>query len=150
MTTTVQSIDVHVPISTAYNQWTQFESFPEFMQGVERVEQIDDTHLEWDVRIGGVARHFGAEITEQEPDSRVAWTSTDGMDLSGEVTFLPIGAVDTRVTARIDWNPSGVVEGIGAAVGADDHRVQGDLERFKSFIESRGIEQGAWRGEVTP
>jgi uncharacterized membrane protein len=143
-----ESIDVNVPVQTAYNQWTQFESFPNFMSGVENIVQQDDKHLHWKTRIGGVEREFDAEITEQHPDERVAWKSTDGTTHAGVVTFHKLADDETRVTVQLDWEPEGVVEKAGAVVGIDDHQVKSDLNRFKEFIESRGSETGAWRGDV--
>lgn len=148
MPTVEQSIDVHVPIRTAYDQWTQFESFPQFMGGVERIVQVDDTHTRWTTSIGGVEREFDAEITEQHPDERVAWRSTDGATHAGVVTFHRIEDDVTRVMVQIDWKAQGLAEKAGAVVGADDAQVKADLKRFKEFIESRGVETGAWRGEV--
>ena len=143
-----QSIEVNVPVDTAYNQWTQFESFPQFMSGVESITQLDDTHLHWVTDIAGIEREFDAEITEQIPDERVAWTAREGKGNSGVVTFHRIDDAKTKIMLQLDWNPEGAVEKIGSAVGADDSRVKGDLERFKGLIESRGQETGAWRGEV--
>lgn len=150
MTTTVQeSIDVAVPVRTAYDQWTQFESFPEFMEGVESIKQLDETHTHWRVKIGGAQRDFDATITEQLPDERVAWTSTgSGPHHAGVVTFHRIGDTQTRVMVQMDWQPEGLAEKAGAVLGADDRRVKGDLKRFKTFIESRGTQTGSWRGEV--
>jgi uncharacterized membrane protein len=143
-----ESVDVDVPIRTAYNQWTQFETFPEFMSGVERIEQLDDRRLHWTVSVAGVEREFDAEITEQHPEERVAWKSTDGTTHAGVVTFHKLSDDTTRVTVQLDWQPQGIVEKAGAAIGVDDRRVSGDLDRFKSYIESRQKESGAWRGEV--
>lgn len=143
-----KSIDVSVPVRTAYNQWTQFESFPNFMGGVESITQIDDTHTHWVTKIAGVTREFDTVITEQHPDERVAWKSTDGTSHAGVVTFHRLGEGESRVTVQIDWETEGVVEKAGALVGADDHQVKADLERFKSYIESKGLEDGAWRGNV--
>ncbi|ONH33496.1 SRPBCC family protein [Pseudofrankia asymbiotica] len=151
MTTTVaESIDVEVPVRTAYNQWTQFESFPHFMSGVESVRQLDDTHTHWQVSIGGAQREFDATITEQRPDERVAWKSTGGTQHAGVVTFHRLGDSETRVTVQLDWQPDSVPEKVGAAAGVDDRRVKSDLKRFKEFIEERGPgnQTGAWRGEV--
>jgi uncharacterized membrane protein len=142
-------MDVHVPVDRAYNQWTQFESFPEFMGGVEEVRQLDDTHLHWVTKIGGVRREFDAEITEQHPDERVAWKSTDGTTHAGVVTFHRLDQENTRVTVQLDWEPEGAVEKAGAAVGIDERQVRADLGRFKEFIENRGSESGAWRGDVS-
>lgn len=148
MATTEKSVDVAVPISTAYNQWTQFESFPEFMEGVERVEQLDDTTLEWTVNIGPSTRQFKADITEQDPDQRVAWKAQGDTQQAGVVTFHPIDDETTRVMVQMDMEPTDWVEAAADAMNVVDRRVQGDLERFKDFIESRGQETGAWRGEV--
>lgn len=144
-----KSIDVDVPVSTAYNQWTQFETFPQFMGGVESITQVDDTHLHWVTDIAGVEREFDAEITEQHPDERVAWRSIGGdTQHAGVVTFHRLAESSTRVMVQIDWQPSGVVEKVGSAVNVDDRQVERDLERFKELIEERGHESGAWRGDV--
>jgi uncharacterized membrane protein len=143
-----QSIEVNVPIRPAYNQWTQFEEFPRFMEGIERVEQRDDRHLHWVANFGGETHEWDAEVTEQKPEERVAWRNVDGKDNAGVVTFHKIDDGTTRVMVQMDWAPEGIKEKVGAALGADDRRVKGDLERFKEFIESRGSETGAWRGEV--
>ena len=150
MTTVEEHIDVEVPIRTAYNQWTQFESFPRFMEGVEEVRQLDDTHLHWRVKAAGAEREFDAVITEQHPDERVAWKSTQGPRQAGVVTFHRLSNDRTRVTTQIEWTPEGLAEKAGAFLGADDRRVKGDLRRFKSFIEERGRETGGWRGDVSP
>ena len=148
MSTVTKSVDVDVPITTAYNQWTQFESFPEFMGGVDKVEQLDERRLHWQISVGGVHREFDAEITEQHPEERVAWKSTDGTTHAGVVTFHKLDDAKTRVTVQLDWEPDGTLEKAGSAVGVDDRQVSSDLDRFKSFIESRSQETGAWRGEV--
>jgi uncharacterized membrane protein len=148
MASVTKSIDVHVPISTVYNQWTQFETFPEFMGGVDQITQLDDRRLHWKVTVGGQTREFDAEVTEQNPEERVAWKSIDGKTHAGVVTFHKLADDETRVTVQLDWQPEGIVEKAGAAVGMDDHQVSGDLDRFKTFIEGRGSETGAWRGEV--
>jgi uncharacterized membrane protein len=142
-----ESIDVAVPISTAYNQWTQFEEFPQFMENVESVRQIDDTKLRWVAEIGGRRQEWVAEITRQQPDQVVAWRSTDGKGTSGEVRFEAT-ADGTRVELMMTWEPEGFVEELGSKIGADDVGVKRDLENFKELIESRGAETGAWRGEV--
>lgn len=148
MPTVEQSIDVDVPVTTAYNQWTQFESFPRFMGGVDSVIQIDDTQTHWKTSIGGVDREFDARITEQHPDERVAWTSTDGKTHAGVVTFHRLSETSTRVMVQIDWETENLAEKAGAVVGVDDIQVKRDLKRFKEFIEARGSETGAWRGDV--
>ena len=145
-----ESVDVDVPVRTAYNQWTQFESFPSFMDGVVSISQLDDTHNHWVTKIGGVTREFDTEITEQIPDERIAWKSVGGdTGHAGVVTFHRLSDNQTRVMIQIDWQPSDLVEKAGAAVGVDDHRVKGDAERFKEFVESRGAETGAWRGDIS-
>jgi uncharacterized membrane protein len=148
MSTVEKSIDVEVPVTTAYNQWTQFESFPHFMDGVERIDQTSPTQTHWVTKIDGVAREFDAEITEQHPDERVAWTTLDGPKQAGVVTFHRLDADKTRVMLQLDFEPEGIVETVGDKLGFVSRQVQGDLERFKKFIESRGTESGAWRGDV--
>jgi uncharacterized membrane protein len=148
MTTITKSVDVDVPIATAYNQWTQFETFPEFMGGVDKIEQLDDRKLVWHVNVAGVKRTFDAEITEQHPDERVAWKSVDGVTHAGVVTFHKLSDATTRVTVQLDWEPEGALEKAASAVNADDIQVSRDLDRFKEFIETRGNESGAWRGDV--
>ena len=150
MSTITESIDVQVPVSAAYNQWTQFETFPSFMEGVEEVRQVDDTHLHWVTRIGGVTREFDATIAEQRPDERVAWKSDSGPTHAGVITFHRLDDTTTRVTAQIDIDPDNFVEQAADKAGILDRRVKGDLKRFKEFIEQRGEETGAWRGEVPP
>jgi uncharacterized membrane protein len=149
MSTVEKSIEVNVPVSAAYNQWTQFEDFPKFMEGIEQVTQIDDTHLHWHASIGGVDKEWDAEITQQMPDERIAWQSVRGAPNSGVVTFEELSANSTRVTVRMQYEPEGVIESTGDAVGVLSSRVEGDLERFKEFLESRGQETGAWRGTVS-
>ena len=143
-----QSIEVEAPLRTVYNQWTQFEEFPRFMEGVEQVTQVDDTHLRWRTSFGGKTHEWDAVITEQIPDERVAWSSTAGKENAGVVTFHRLADDRTNVMVQIDWEPEGMVETLGGAVGSDDRRVKGDLERFKELVEARGAESGAWRGEV--
>jgi uncharacterized membrane protein len=149
MSTITESVDVAVDVSTAYNQWTQFESFPQFMDGVEEIRQIDDTHTHWVTRIAGVTREFDATITEQNPDERVAWRSDEGPNHAGVITFHRLDDTTTRVTAQMDIDPEGFTENVADKLGVLDQRVKGDMRRFKEFIESRGgHETGAWRGEV--
>ena len=143
-----EGIEVNVPVSTAYNQWTQFESFPQFMEGVERVEQIDDCHLRWRANVGGVTREWGAEITEQIPDNRIAWRSVSGPKNAGVVTFHRLSDDRSRVMLQLEYEPEGATETVGDALGLLRRRVRGDLERFKEFIERRGTETGAWRGSI--
>jgi uncharacterized membrane protein len=142
------SIEVEVPVETAYNQWTQFEEFPRFMEGVKEVRQLDDTRLHWVAEIGGRTHEWEAEITEQRPDERIAWASTDGKTNAGVVTFHPLDDNRTKVVVEMDWEPEGMVESLGEKLGADERRVNADLERFKELIEGRGAETGAWRGQV--
>jgi uncharacterized membrane protein len=149
MSTTTESVDVNRPIGMVYNQWTQFESFPEFMEGVERVDQKDDTHLHWVVKVGPVTREFDATVTEQHPEERVAWKSDSGPDHAGVVTFHRLDDDTTRVTAQMDVDPEGFVENVGDKLGIVKSRVSGDLKRFKEFIESRPAETGGWRGDVS-
>ena len=149
MESVTKSIDVDVPVRTAYNQWTQFEDFPHFMEGVQEVRQVTDTSTHWKTKVGGSEHEFDAVVTEQHPDERVAWRSTTGPDHAGVVTFHRLGDAQTRVTVQMDWDPASATEKIGAALKFDDRRVQGDLTKFKEFIESRGAETGAWRGDVS-
>lgn len=142
------SIDVNVPINTAYNQWTQFETFPEFMSAVEEVRQIDDKHLHWKVSVAGVTREWDATVTRQEPDSVVAWEAGGDTDNRGEVTFEKVSDDVTRVTAAIGYETESLKEKAGDALNVPDRQLKKDLERFKEFIESRGQETGAWRGQV--
>ena len=141
-------IDVEVPVRTAYNQWTQFEEFPSFMEGVTAVTQLDDRRLQWKANIGGKDKEWNAEITEQHPDERVAWTSTSGARNAGVVTFHRLADDKTRVMLQVEYDPDGMMEHVGDAVGLVSGRVSRDLERFKDFIESRQRETGAWRGEI--
>jgi uncharacterized membrane protein len=149
MSTIEQSIEVNVPVETAYNQWTQFEEFPRFMEGIESVTQLDDTHLRWVADIGGETEEWQAEIVEQKPDERVAWRAVEGKGNAGVVTFHRVGDAATRVMLQMDWEPEGMKEKIGSALGVDSGRVKADLERFKEIVERRGAETGAWRGEVS-
>ena len=143
-----KSIDVNVPISTVYNQWTQFEEFPRFMEGVREVRQINDKKLHWRAEVGGKEKEWDADIVEQTRDTRIAWRSTTGAENSGIVTFQAAPNGTTRVTVRLDYDPEGILENVGDVLGFMSRRVEGDLQRFKQFIESRGTETGAWRGEV--
>jgi uncharacterized membrane protein len=143
-----QSVDVNVPVRTVYNQWTQFEMFPYFMEGVEAVKQISDTRLRWKTEIAGNEQTWDAEITEQTPDQRIAWKSVSGANHAGVVTFHRLDDNLTRVMLQIDYDPVGFVENVGAALGIVEKRMAGDLDRFKHFIESGGKETGAWRGTI--
>jgi uncharacterized membrane protein len=148
MSTVTESVDVAVPVRTAYDQWTQFEEFPRFMEGVNRIEQTSDTMTHWEVEVGGVRREFDAKITEQIPDERVAWKSTAGTKHAGVVTFHRLDEGHTRVTTQMEMDPEGLVEKAGDRAGVLKMRVKNDLKRFKEFIEARGTETGAWRGTV--
>ena len=148
MSNITEAIDVDVPVSTAYNQWTQFETYPNFMEGVDKIEQLDATHTRWTVSIAGLSRTFDATITEQHPEERVAWKSDDGPHHAGVVTFHRLDDNTTRVTTQLDIDPEGFVENVADKTGILDRRVKGDLRRFKQFIEGRGEETGAWRGDV--
>jgi uncharacterized membrane protein len=148
MTTVEKTIEVNEPVRTVYNQWTQFEEFPNFMEGVEKVVQLDDTRLHWVAEIAGVKREWDAKIEEQLPDKRIAWRSTTGEKNAGTVNFEPVSQNQTKVTLRLDYEPDDVVEKAGASLGFLSKQVERDLERFKNFIENRTVETGAWRGEV--
>ena len=150
MTTTIeQSIDLDVPVRAAYDQWTRFEEFPQFMKGVEEIRQLDDRHLHWVAELGGTRHEWDAEITEQQPDERVAWRNTDGKDNAGVVTFHKLSDTSSRVMVQIDFVPEGIKEKVGAAINAPDRHVKGDLERFKELVEAKGgPDEGGWRGEV--
>jgi uncharacterized membrane protein len=142
------SVDVDVSVQTAYNQWTQFESFPEFMEAVKEVRQVDDTHLHWVADVAGKHEEWDAEITEQIPDERIAWRSINGAPNAGVVTFHRLGSDKTRIMLQIETEPQRISEKVGEALGFLQRQVKEDLERFKKFVESRGTETGAWRGEV--
>ncbi len=148
MSTITEAIDVDVPIRVAYNQWTQFESFPHFMEGVREIRQLDDTHVHWVIDIAGQVREFDATITEQHPDERVAWTSDSGPNHAGVITFHRLDDEKTRVTAQMDIDPEGFVENVADKLGVLGNRVKNDMRKFKEFIEQRGHETGGWRGDV--
>ncbi|MDQ3643772.1 MAG: SRPBCC family protein [Actinomycetota bacterium] len=143
-----KSIEIELPVSTVYNQWTQFEEFPQFMEGVERVTQLDDTRLHWVAEIAGAKREWDAEIIDQKPDQRIAWRSIDGTGNGGIVTFQPTGETATRVNLQMEFAPEGLAETIGDKLGFVSKQAEGDLKRFKSFMEQRGSETGGWRGAV--
>ncbi|MEU1607243.1 SRPBCC family protein [Micromonospora matsumotoense] len=149
MTTRVErSIDVGVPVSTAYNQWTQFEEFPHFMAGVEEVRQLDDRRLHWVARIAGVRREWDATVLEQVPDEKVAWAATDGVTNAGAVYFQRIDADRTRVLLCLEYEPDGLVEKAADRLHVVARQAEADLERFRSYLEARGTESGAWRGSI--
>jgi uncharacterized membrane protein len=143
-----ESVEVNVPVSTAYNQWTQFEEFPSFMEKVESVTQLDETHLRWIAEIGDRREEWKAEITQQVPDEIVAWRAIEGQENSGAVRFEALGPDRTRIDVTLTWEPEGFVETAAEKVGLSDRAVKVDLERFKELVEGRGVESGAWRGEV--
>ena len=143
-----KTIEVNCPVRTVYNQWTQFEDFPQFMAGVKEVRQLDDTHLHWRAEVWGKDKEWDAEITEQTPDERISWRSVGGAKNAGTVRFEPVGAERTRVRLVMSYEPEGPVENIGDAIGAISSQVQSSVEDFKEFIERRAKETGAWRGEV--
>ncbi len=148
MGSAIKTVDIHVPVRTAYNQWTQFESFPHFMEGVQEVKQLDDRRLHWRVKVGGKEEEWDAVITEQIPDERIAWRSTSGAENAGVVTFHKIDPGTTRIMLQLEVYPEDFKEKVGDWLQIPRLRVKGDLQRFKEFIESRGAETGAWRGEV--
>lgn len=151
MSTVKESVDVEVPVHTAYNQWTQFEEFPQFMEGVEEVRQIDDKHNHWTTKIGGVRREFDTEIVDQLQDDRITWRVVEGdVRQRGSVRFQELDATHTRVELTMDVEPSGVIEKGADMLGLLDRRIKGDMRRFKDYIEHRGGETGAWRGRIRP
>src|SRR5213596_2333501 len=148
METIEKSIEVEAPVSKVYNQWTQFEEFLRFMEGVEEVEQLGDKRLHWKAEIAGKYKEWNAEIFEQIPDQRIAWRSTTGAKNSGMVNFCPIGENRTRIALKLNYDPEGVMENVGELLGVVGRRVEGDLQRFKEFIQTRALETGACRGEI--
>lgn len=147
MTTVTAERTINVPTHVAYDQWTQFETFPHFLSGVVETTQLDDRNLHWKVNVGGVEREFDTAITEQEPNRVIAWRSTSGPTHAGAVHFVPDGA-GTLVTLELEWEPGGFVEKAGAALGVDNLQVERDLRRFAEFIEERGTPTGAWREAI--
>ncbi|GAA0652292.1 SRPBCC family protein [Streptomyces thermocarboxydovorans] len=151
MSTVKETVDVEVPVGTAYNQWTLFEEFPHFMEGVEEVRQIDDRHNHWTTKIGGVRREFDTEIVDQLPDERITWRTTSGdVQQKGSVRFQRVDDSHTRVELVMDVEPSGIAEKAADMTGTIDRRIKGDMQRFKKFIEKQGGESGGWRGRITP
>jgi uncharacterized membrane protein len=148
MSTVEQSIDLDVPVRVAYDQWTQFESFPQFMDSVEEVRQVDDTHLYWKAKVAGHEAEWDAVITEQIPDERVAWKATDGKANAGVVTFHRLSDQSSRVMVQIEHESEGMMEKVGSALGADTREVKSSLQSFKELVERRQAATGAWRGEV--
>ena len=148
MATIERSVIVDVPVRTAYNQWTQFEEFPRFMEGVREIKQLNDKRLHWRAEIGGKEKEWDAAITEQIPDTRIAWRSVTGASNAGVVTFHRLADNSAKIMVQIDYTPEGLVENVGDAIGIVEQRVEGDLKRFKESIESRGRETGAWRGTI--
>ena len=143
-----KTIEIDAPVQKVYNQWTQFEEFPKFMEGVEEVKQLDDKRLHWVAEIGGKRKEWNAEIFEQIPDQRIAWRSTTGAKNSGMVNFIPLGENRTEVSLKLNYSPEGVTEHVGDMLGVVSRRVEGDMKRFKEFLQSRRVETGAWRGEI--
>ena len=147
-TTIAEEIEVAVPVSTAYNQWTQFEEFPQFMNGVDEVRQLDDTLLHWAATVAGKHAEWDAKIIEQEPDRRIAWESVDGKHIRGTVNFEEAGPSRSRVRLQMAYTPESVGEKVGSKVGLDKRRIRGDLQRFRELIEAQGSASGAWRREI--
>jgi uncharacterized membrane protein len=145
-----KSIEIQRPVRMVYDQWTQFEEFPRFMEGVEAVQQLDDRRLHWRARIGGKVEEWEAEIVQQIPDQTIAWRHTRGAVNRGVVSFRPLDAQRTHLTLALEYDPKGFAEKVGDVLGLVSRRVQGDLERFKRFVEERTSETGAWRGEIKP
>ena len=143
-----KTIELDVPIEVVYNQWTQFEEFPQFMEGIKEVRQIDDKHLHWKARIGGQDKEWDTEIEQQIPDQVIAWHSTSGASNAGRVRFDKAPGGKTKLTLELGYEPEGLVENVGSALGLVSSRIQGDLERFRDFIEKRGRESGGWRGQI--
>jgi uncharacterized membrane protein len=150
MPAVIETVEVSVPVRTAYNQWTRFEEFPRFMEGVQEVHQVSDTLTHWKIEVAGVEREFDAEITEQRPDERIGWHSIGGAGHAGVVTFLRLDDRTTRVTLQLDTAAEGVVETLGDGLGLLEHRAKNDMERFKEYIEAQGVESGGHRGDVDP
>ncbi|QMU77172.1 SRPBCC family protein [Streptacidiphilus sp. PB12-B1b] len=151
MSTVKESVEVAVPVHTAYNQWTLFEEFPRFMEGVEEIVQIDDRHSHWRTKVAGASREFDTEIIDQLPDERIAWRTVGGeASQRGLVTFQRLDDGHTKVNLTMDFEPEGMVEKAGDMLGVVDRRVKGDMKRFKSFIEDKGMAEGSWRGRITP
>jgi uncharacterized protein YndB with AHSA1/START domain len=148
MGATTHSIDVNAPLQAVYNQWTQFEEFPNFMEGVDEVRQEGPKNLLWKVNIGGKEKQWEAEITEQVPDQKIAWSSIDGTPNTGEVNFDSLDGERTRITLTMEYEPEGFLEKAGDMLGIPSGRVEGDLKRFRDFIEKRGSESGGWRGTI--
>ena len=145
----MEAIEVNVPVRTAYDQWTQFEDFPQFMGSVHEIRQLDDKHLHWKANVAGEEKEWDAEITEQIPDKRIAWRSTSGVQNAGVVTFHRLADNCTRVTLQMDYQPEGPMEKIGDMLGAVRLETRQNLQRFKEMLEKRGHETGAWRGEIS-
>lgn len=148
MSRITSEIEIGVPVRAAYDQWTQFESFPEFMDGIDKVVQLDDTTLEWTATIAGVQKQWRAKVIEQRPDQLVAWKSIDGAPNDGSVRFQPISSDRTRVALTVDVTPEGAVEKIGDALGIVERQIEGDLERFRDYIEAKRVPTGGWRGDI--
>jgi uncharacterized membrane protein len=144
----VETIEINVPVRTAYNQWTQFEDFPQFMASVHEIRQLDDKHLHWKANVAGEEKEWDVEITEQIPDKRIAWQSTTGVPNGGVATFHKISDNTCRVAVQMDYQPEGAMEKLGDAFGAVRMELRGNLQKFKEMLESRGKETGGWRGSI--
>jgi uncharacterized membrane protein len=149
MSTIEKQIEIDLPTTTVYNQWTQFEEFPKFMEGVQEVQQLQDDRLFWRAEVAGVEKEWYATIAKQIPDQIVSWRSEVGVDAGGMVTFRPLGGDRTEVTLSVSYEPEDLAESVGDMLGFLSRRVEGDLKRFKEFIEARGTETGAWRGTIS-
>ena len=150
MSQVVETIDVEVPVTVAYNEWTQFESFPRFLSFVEQITQTDESHSHWKVRVAGVEKEFDTVITEQHPDERIAWTSTGGeVDHAGVITFHRLSDSSSRLAVQIDWRPESLLEKAGAVLNVDDNAVKRSLRQFKEVVEREGNSDGAWRGDIS-
>jgi uncharacterized membrane protein len=148
MTKLEHSVDIAVPVRVAYDQWTQFEKYPEFMQHVESIEQIDDSHLLWRIEVAGKSKVFEARIVEQTPDKRIAWHSTSGAQHSGVVTFHRLGDDKCRVMLQLEFEPEGLLETVGAIVGVPRFDMAKDMQRFATYIEAKKVASGGWRGTI--
>ncbi len=143
-----KTFEVDCPVGTVYNQWTQFEAFPRFMEGVDEVRQLDDTHLHWKAKVAGKEKEWDSEIVEQVPDKVIAWRSTSGAPNAGTVRFEPLNKERTRIKLTMEYEPKGFVENVGDSLGLVSGRVENAVERFKDLLEKRRAETGGWRGEV--
>lgn len=150
MSTHEHTVVVDLPLVTVYDQWTQFESYPRFMDNVDSVRQLDPRMTHWQVTVGGITREYDAEILQQKPGEIIEWRTVSGPDQGGRVTFMSVDPEHTRVTLHLDFEPQGVTERVGEAVGVVSSSVKDSLERFKTFIEERGTAEGGWHGRIEP